>query len=146
MGKYIVILIAIGVVLLTAAIVSLPVLLIGLSASRYFSTFFILVALQLFLGKLWNYYVDRNTFLEMEKVNAANAMADAVQHLQVTCAYCKTINLVKILIGEDNTYECTACHETNSVAIETSSARTTNPIMPKAKLAAIFNNIDKKVK
>jgi len=144
MGKYIVILMSIGVVVLTSLLASLPVLLFGLSVARYFATFFILVALQLFVGKLWNYYVDHKTNLEMEKVNATKAMADAVQHLQVTCAYCKTLNLAKILLGEDNTYECTACKEVNTVLIETSSARTTQPIMPKAELATIFNNIDKK--
>ena len=144
MGKIVIILISTILITLVAAIGALPVLLWGASLPNYLATFCILIALQLFLGKLWNYLVDRSIRLRMEKVVAANAMAEAVQLLQVVCAYCGTSNLAKIYIGEDNLFDCEACGQENAVQISTSTARVTKPIMPKADAAEIFKELDKK--
>ena len=144
MGKYVILILSLVLMLIVSAIGAVPALCWGFSWGNYFAVFFILTALQLFLGRLWNYFVNRKERLQMEQVNAANALADAVQYLQVVCAYCGTTNLVKILIGEENKYDCEACSLTNSVQISTSSARITKPIMPKSELADIFKSIDDK--
>lgn len=146
MSKIIVILINVGYVCMVSALVSLPSLFFGLSVTNYFSWFVVTAGIQLFLGKLWNYFVDRRVRLKIAQVNSANALAEAVQLLKVTCSYCGTANLAKIYIGEDNTYDCDACKQTNSVQISTTSARVTKPIMPKAELAGIFNDLDNKEK
>ena len=145
MGKFVVILISSVLIFLVAAVGAVPALLWGLSWVNYLATFCILIALQLFLGKLWNYLVDRSIRLRMEKVQAANALAEAVQLLQVTCAYCGTTGLTKIYIGEDNKFNCDACKQENAITISTSTARVTKPIMPKADAAEIFKELDKKV-
>jgi transposase-like protein len=111
---------------------------------NYLATFSIITAVQMFLGGLWNYYVSSRERLKIREVQAAEALADAVQYVQLSCAYCKTGNLAKILIGEDNTFDCEACKETNSVLVETSCARTTSPIMPKLEAKEIFESIDNK--
>ena len=78
----------------------------------------------------------------MEKVDSANALAEAIQYLPTTCAYCGTANLTKIMLDRDNSFNCEACGEKNAVIIESSTARITMPIMPKAEAAEIFNSLD----
>jgi len=143
MGKYAVIFISLISILIISALGALSYgLFWGLTISNYIASFCIIAALQLFIGGLWNYRIDRYARLELKKINAATAMADAVQHIEIVCAYCGTTNLVKILVGEENTFNCDACKQANAVFITTSSARITQPIMPKEELATIFKNID----
>ena len=145
MAKFIVFILSTVLTFIIAGVGALPTLLWGFSKENYLATFCILIVLQLFIGKLWNYFIDRRANIETEKIRVADELKKAVQHIGVTCAYCGTANLTNVLIGEDkNTYVCVACKETNSVQIAVSSARTTTPIMPKAELANIFKNIDKK--
>ena len=143
-GKLIVILISITSMLIISSIGGLVGLFWGLSWGNYFGTFFGLIAIQLFIGKLWNYFIDKKTHTTIEKIKSDNIMAAAAQYVQLTCSYCGTTNSVKLYVGKNNTYKCEGCKETNSVQIATSSARTTQPIMPKAELAEIFKGIDNK--
>ncbi len=146
MSKFVVVLINVAYVSLVSAVAALPSFFFGLSVVNYFSWFAVATAVQLFIGKLWNYFIDRRIRLRSSQVAAANALSEAVQKLKVTCAYCGTSNLANIYIGEDHVYECEACNETNSGQITTASARVTTPIMPKAELADIFKNLDTKDK
>jgi len=143
-GKIVVIIYALIIVLIISAIGALPSLFWNASFSNYLVTFFILTALQLFIGNLWNYFVDQKNKLQFEQVTVANKLTDSIQYLKTICAYCGTSNLVKIFINENNTYVCEACKQKNSIQIQTSSARITKPIMPKAELAEIFNKLDNK--
>jgi hypothetical protein len=144
MARFVVILISISMVLLISATGALPTLFWGMNLSNYAAWFFIIMAVQLFIGRLWNHRVDQFTRLKMEQINFNNERLNAAQHINISCAYCGTVNAVKLLLGTDNRFTCSACEETNSVIIDTASARITEPIMPKAELANIFKNIDKK--
>ena len=144
MGKSIIIVLSLVFALILSAVGALPSLFWGFSFGNYFATVSILFVAQLFIGRLWNYHVDSKEFVAMEKINSAKALADAVQHVSLSCAYCNTSNLAKIYVGKENIYKCGACNQINSVQLSTSSARVTEPIMPKAEVAEIFKNIDNK--
>jgi hypothetical protein len=142
MGKLLIVLGSLLIIGIVSTIGALPALFWGLSLSNYLAVFCILTVLQLVIGKLWNYSVDQKTFREMERVDSANAMAEAIQYLPTTCAYCGTANLTKILLDRDNTFNCEGCDEKNSVIIHSSTARITMPIMPKQEAAEIFKSLD----
>ena len=143
-GKRIVVITSIVFMLIISAIGSLPVLFLGFNLANYLSVFAILIAVQLFIGGIWNYFIDKTVRLEMEKVDAANNLAYSVQHLKMDCAYCGTQNYVKILVGQENKFECEACKQKNSVVLSITTARITEPIMPKSELSEIFKGIDNK--
>lgn len=52
--------------------------------------------------------------------------------IQLSCAYCNTINKVPISLIEDNAFHCTTCNQTNSVLIQFTTARVTQPLAPTA--------------
>lgn len=143
-AKLIVIAYATIITLLVSMVGALPSLFWGFSICNYLAWVFIITAVQLFIGKLWNYFIDRNHILEMEKIQTASLVADAIQYIQLACAYCGTNNMVKILLAEENSFKCEACEQINGVVVHTTCTRKTNPIMPKAEVAEIFKNIDKK--
>jgi len=142
MAKFIVVTISLGLILIVSMIGSLPVLLWGGTGSDYFATCCILIALQLFIGKIWNYFIDKRLDIHLEQAKASSLLAESLQYLSTNCAYCGTTNLVQIIVGKDNTFECTACKQKNLIMIETSCARITTPVIPKADLNSIFSSID----
>jgi len=142
MSKLIVIGLSIVYSIIIAFFCALPSLLIQRSAVAYFSTFFVLLGLELFVGKLWNYWVDNKTTIEMGKIDATNALINASQSIIIECAYCRTKNTVKIYVGSDNKYTCTGCKEINSVKLGLKSCRVTNPVMPKEQVSEIFKNLN----
>ena len=142
MAKFVIILVSILVILVISALGALPCLFWNMGIRNYLAWFFIITAAQLTIGKMWNYSVDRKIRLQMEKVNAAKTIANSFQYIEIRCAYCSTANMAKLLVGKENKFVCEACKETNAVILNTSSARITQPIMPKAEVAEIFKSLD----
>ena len=130
--------------MLVSAVGALPVLLWRLDLHNYLTAFFILLCVQSFVGMLWNYIVDKLTQLRFEEALASQKLADSIQHIEINCSYCGANNLVRILLGKQNTFLCSTCKENNSVHIDITCARITKPIMPKAELSEIFKNLDTK--
>jgi|GEM_PF-5437580 len=142
MGKFIVGLISLVATAVISFIAAAPFLLFGLSWASYWSAFAVIFAIQLFLGGCWNYFVNTKNRAEQRRLKAADELADAVQNIEISCAYCHSNNMVPILVGHDNRFICSTCKEKNAVMISCAAARTTDPIMPKAELAEIFRNLD----
>lgn len=144
MGKFIVILLSLVYVLVVSALAALPSLIWGFKLYNYVAWIAILSAIQLAAGRLWNYFIDRKIDAVIRKADAAEALANSIQHIELRCAYCETKNIVRIRIDIENTFTCAACKETNSVQINLSTSRVTTPIMPKEEAASIFRDLDKK--
>ena len=59
-GKIIVVIYATVLMIIVSAIGALPSLFWGMTWKNYLATFFILIAVQMFLGRLWNYFIDNH--------------------------------------------------------------------------------------
>lgn len=140
--KLIVISISIILTLIISAVASLPTLLFGLSISRYLTTFCILIALQLFIGGMINYYISKKEILDLKKIDAINNLTHSVQYVDINCSYCGSLNNVRLLLNEKNIYDCTACNQSNSILVSISSSRVTNTPLPKEDVIKIFKSID----
>lgn len=144
MGKFIVILLSLVYVVIVSALGALPSLIWGFKLYNYLAWVAILTAIQFAAGRLWNYFIDRRIDASVRQSAATEALANSIQYAELSCAYCGTRNVVRVLIDRENTFTCEACKEISSIQIGMSTARITQPIMPKAELASIFKGLDKK--
>ena len=113
----------------------------GLSWSRYLGLFFGLIALQLFLGWLYTYYIDNQMYVAIEDAKARKALADSIQYTDLICAYCSTKNSVEIILNKENYFVCNACKQNNHVSMVVATERTTQPL-EKDNIVDIFRKLD----
>jgi len=144
LGKYATIIISCTLTIIISAMCALPILFWGCSLKKYAAVFCILVAVQLFIATLWNYFINNKLKLKEKEIIAIDQLTNAMQHVQVTCAYCGIMNYVEIYVGKKNTYECTTCNQTNAVQIQISCSRTLTSKTQKEDITKIFKSIDDK--
>lgn len=142
MAKFIVVVVSLFYTIGISLIGGIPALLWGFTLYNYLSLVSIVLAVQLFVGTLYNSYISSKTRISNNKLESERLMAESIQNIEISCAYCGTKNSVPVIIGIDNKFECTTCRETNSVLLSCSAARTTNAVMPKREAADIFKSID----
>jgi len=142
MGKYIILGVNILLAVLVAAIGGLMGLFWGISWGHYFGVFFGLIALQIFLGWVWTFWVDSKMSAVLADAKSRSALAESIQYTDLICAYCQTHNKVEIILNKENYFACEACKQNNHVSIAVAVERTTKPLEVET-VADIFRKLDK---
>lgn len=129
-------------ILINSGISGIVGLCFWLAGMSFWATFGITFIAQTFIGGLWNSYQERRRSILMAAINAQDNLANSLQCTQLHCAYCQVSNEVDILIGKENSFECTACNQTNKVELTFTTMRITTPLQVNRPLADIFAKID----
>jgi len=86
---------------------------------------FILACLtQLAIWQVINHFSN----IKLKQIQQKGQEIEAMQFLPISCAGCKTSNMVPVRLDYKNSFECNDCKKTNSVYIDISTAMTTDPI------------------
>lgn len=142
MGKYIILFVNILLAVIVAAIGGLMGLFWGISLGHYLGIFFGLIALQLFIGWMYTYYIDSKMQVVLDDIKSRNALTESIQFTELTCAYCSTKNNAEIILNKENYFVCDACKQNNHVSLVVATERTTKP-MEKENIVEIFRKLDK---
>ena len=96
--------------------------------TNFVGIFIISVVIQLALGwfiKTYSESAERKLIIEQQ----SNLITQIDQEAnEAPCAYCGEINLIPILPGADNDFDCLECGKTNSVYVNITIAQKTVPI------------------
>jgi hypothetical protein len=101
----------------------------------FFTTFGILFV----LGLLSNNFLNRKTNKEILQLQNNIANLTSQQAIEISCSYCKTENIIPILLNQRNTFICKKCHHDNLVIFQFMAAQISTPLtLP--QLGAQVNN------
>lgn len=84
--------------------------------------------IQILFFMLYNNIVSRMTDVAMEKELTAQVEQIANQSVDLSCAYCNTVNNTPIKVNIDNMFNCDECGELNAVYISLTTAQKTKPL------------------
>ena len=96
--------------------------------ANFAGVFVISTVVQLALGwfvKSYNESTERKILIEQQSKLITQIDQEAYE---APCAYCGTVNLIPILPGEDNDFDCLECEKPNSVYVNITVAQKTVPI------------------
>ena len=141
MAKYIILFANLFIVLVVSALGSLPALFWGLKWNNYLAIFFMLIAIQLFVGKLWTMWIESKIETTLADVKSRQELVDAIQTIEASCAYCSTNNSIDIMLNKENRFTCNACNQINHVSIAISTSRTTSDVSTKSVATEIFRKL-----
>ena len=108
---------------------------------NFWITFLVASAAQLVIGALWNTYIENKSMLEREAIMASNRLANSMQVLQLSCAYCGVTNIAEVAVAKENKFDCTSCHSTNKIQMSFTTTRITEPVVKDKVLSEIFKTV-----
>lgn len=97
--------------------------------------FLLATVLQLVLGGMWGAVLERRDATRLAEVNAMIEMAQAEKYIDIPCAYCNVNNTIPFYFKQANSFTCKACNNVNSVYVEFTTARKTNPVISPGDLS-----------
>jgi len=118
------------------AIIICFAILFGLSTFFLFKTFLggflFAIVFQFLFGYMWNTFLERRD--KQFSQTLLNNLKEAPVPTDLTCAYCNIKNRVPLLLSADNVFKCTGCNQTNTVYIQFTTTRITQPLSPNVAL------------
>lgn len=96
--------------------------------TNFIGVFVICTVIQLALGwflKTYNDSTERKLLIEQQSKLITQIDQEANE---APCAYCGTVNLIPIIPGSNNDFDCLECGKTNSVYVNITVAQKTVPI------------------
>ena len=128
-------------VLTSLSYVTIPSLIlslgIGLLTGRYISIFLVAFALIFLIGLVSNNWFQTLIVRHNQLVEFKKKELESQQSIEVSCASCKSRNIVPVRLNKRNTFPCTTCKVSNLVVFEFATAVVTEPI----KLPQIGANV-----
>jgi len=100
-----------------------------------------LMAIQIVLYQFWVYIVDRYYDNANSQIQANISAVEALQTVNITCAFCKKNNKVPILLNIKNEFKCIHCNNDNAVKISMSVARKTSNDINNKNMMDLFNDM-----
>lgn len=119
----------VGVSLLITTLISLGVGIGGSLITGQFWGFFLLAfVLQFVIFAIVNTFLIRKD--QTEGTRLINQQLEAVSKhvLKLSCAYCKTINVVPVVLNQENRFKCESCNQVNGVKMQFFATQITTPL------------------
>ena len=104
--------------------------------------FIVSFGVQYIIGGMWNLLLQRAFKAKNEQINALNILAEATKHVELPCAYCNLKNVVPIVIGQNNQFNCKHCKGLNRVDVNYSVIRTTEPLPESKVLKQVMEKVN----
>ena len=126
----------------SAIIISIVSILFGISTGLIFGykigigITILAIPIQLIIGYIHSVKQEQKT--EETADDIANKISNQILQnaaafkvpIQLTCAYCNVVNRVPISLLDDNGFKCTTCNQPNSILIQFTTSRITQPLAP----------------
>lgn len=120
------------VILISLALLIIPSALAAGALALFFSYFFAwflgALAVTFVIGQISNLWVQRKAELDILRVRNQLIEITSQQSVEVSCSYCKVRNHVPVKLNGRNTFECTACKQTNLIIFQFATAQVTTPL------------------
>ena len=118
-----VILRSVGITLLISTVCGIGTRLLFKS---FFGGFLIAGAFQYIGGYIWSVLLERRDRKFAETL--INSATETPVPIELSCAYCNTVNHVPLLLSQDNVFKCVSCNQPNNVYIQFTTVRVTQPL------------------
>ena len=94
----------------------------------FWGSFIIAFGIQFIVFAIINGFLQRKDLIEGTKI--INEQLEAVSRftIRLTCSYCKTSNMVPIILNQENRFKCESCNQVNAVKMQFFSTQITTPL------------------
>lgn len=101
---------------------------VGLMTGHYLATFLVCFAFVFLIGIVSNNWIHSRTIKTIAALDLRKKLADTEQSVEVSCAYCKTRNVVPVRLSLRNTFPCSSCKQSNLIVFNFTTAVVTEPL------------------
>lgn len=126
---------SLGLVLIVSTITATGVGLITQSYSIGIGVFLLSTLIQFFVGRFFNARAAQLQFLNQQTL--LTQAAEIKVPIELSCAYCNTINRVPVSLITDNIFKCVNCNQPNTLLIQFTTTRVTQPLSAKVEMKEI---------
>jgi hypothetical protein len=124
-------------ILISLGLITLGSLICGFASWLFNHSFlggFLMGFIALFTtGILYNSYIFFQAFKYVKELEAVQKIIDIHQDVELQCAVCKGINIIKVLLNKDNNFPCVRCGAPNSILMNFQTVVKTTPIDSKTE-------------
>ena len=100
----------------------------NVSGGGFIAPFLISIGVFFIIGEIYNKITSQKNTIKIEQFKLKRAELETSQNVEVSCAFCKTRNIIPIKLSLRNTFNCKQCKQENLIIFQFATAQVTTPL------------------